>query len=417
MADKNDLFDFDETTAANNDNVQGANIAENCAPSGINNAIRGLASIVKRAVGSQGSAIPSAATTPIGASGTALYTIITGNSTITSFGSVAAGTLRILEFAGSLTLAHNATSLRLPGASNILTTTGDVGIFVSLGSGGWKCVYFGRVDGAAVTSFTGTITSIDAGATGGPNFVSDRSSASPAVNDTVGGFIARGRNSIGNVVDYVSLVGLIADPANGSEDGFGQLRSRVAGVDTPIVVFGPGLQVGAPTGSDKGIGTLNAAAGVYIAGHGTIAQVVRDIESAYLTLATILPHDNSIPQNTEGDEVLAVTITPVNSGSTLRIRAMLNIGGGTGAQVGAALFVDSVASAISAASASINASGTMQFLILEHTVTAGSTSARTYKIRAGSDTATDANLNGDIATRIYGGVAISRLEVEEILPQ
>ena len=32
MANKNDLFDFDEITAVNNDNVQGANIAENCAP-------------------------------------------------------------------------------------------------------------------------------------------------------------------------------------------------------------------------------------------------------------------------------------------------------------------------------------------------------------------------------------------------
>jgi hypothetical protein len=76
MANKNDLFDFDEITALNNDNIQGANIAENCAPSGINNAIRGLASIVKRAIGSQGSAIASAATTAIGAPGTALYTTI-----------------------------------------------------------------------------------------------------------------------------------------------------------------------------------------------------------------------------------------------------------------------------------------------------------------------------------------------------
>lgn len=132
MANKNDLFDFDETTAANNDNVQGANIAENCAPSGINNAIRGLASIVKRAVGSQGSAIPSAATTPIGAAGTALYATITGTTAITSFGSVGAGTFRVVEFTGALTLTHNATSLRLPGSANIATAAGDVGFFVSL---------------------------------------------------------------------------------------------------------------------------------------------------------------------------------------------------------------------------------------------------------------------------------------------
>lgn len=416
MANKNDLFDFDETTAVNNDNVQGANIAENCAPSGINNAIRGLASIVKRAIGSQGSAIASAATTPIGAAGTALFTTITGTTAITSFGTVAAGTLRILEFASSLTLTHNATSLKLPGSGNIQTAAGDVAILLSLGAGNWKCLYFGRADGTAIAGFTGTLTSSDGGAGGGPNFVSDRNSASPAANDAIGGFIARGRNSVGAVIDYTYFGGLIGDPTNGSEDGVGQLRARVAGVDTPILVFGPGAQVGTPTGGDKGVGTLNAV-GLYVAGHGTIAQVVRDTEPAYMALATILPHDNSVPQITEGDEVLAVAITPVNAGSTLRIRATLNIGGATGAQVGAALFVDSVAGALNAVSTSINTSGTMQLLSLEHTVTAGSTSSRTYRIRAGSDTATDATLNGDITTRIYGGVAVSRMEVEEILPQ
>lgn len=164
MADKNDLFDFDETTASNNDNVQGANIAENCAPSGINNAIRGLASIVKRAIGSRGGAIASAATTAIGAPGTALYTTVTGTTAITSLGTVGAGTLRIIEFTGALTLTHNATSLKLPGGANIVTAPGDVGFFLSLGSGNWKCLHFSRADGRAVTSFTGTLTSTDSGA-------------------------------------------------------------------------------------------------------------------------------------------------------------------------------------------------------------------------------------------------------------
>ena len=149
MPNRNDLFDFDETTASNNDNVQGANIAENCAPSGINNAIRGLASIVKRAVGSQGNAIASAATTAIGAPGTALYTKITGATAITSFGTVAAGTLRILEFEGALTLTHNATSLILPGAANITTATGDVMLAISEGSGNWRVLNFQQAAAAA----------------------------------------------------------------------------------------------------------------------------------------------------------------------------------------------------------------------------------------------------------------------------
>ena len=177
MANKNDLFDFDETTAVNNDNVQGANIAENCAPSGINNAIRGLAAIVKRAIGSQGSAIASAATTAIGGAGTALYTTISGTTPITSLGSVGAGTFRIIEFTSGLTLTHNGTSLKLPGSANITTAAGDVGYFVSLGSGNWKCLHYSKADGSAVASFSGTLTSTDAGAAEGPDFIADRKNA------------------------------------------------------------------------------------------------------------------------------------------------------------------------------------------------------------------------------------------------
>src|SRR3546814_775979 len=119
--------------------------------SGINNAIRGLASIVKRAIGSQGSAIASATTTPIGAPGTALYTTITGTIAITSFGMVGAGTFRIIEFADVLTLTHNATSLKLPGSANITTAAGDIAFMISLGSGNWKCLHYSRASGAPLT--------------------------------------------------------------------------------------------------------------------------------------------------------------------------------------------------------------------------------------------------------------------------
>lgn len=251
MANKNDLFDFDETIAANNDNVQGANIAENCASSGINNAIRGLASIVKRAVGSQGSAITSAATTPIAASGTALFTTITGNSAITSFGSVAAGTLRILEFAGTLTLTHNATSLKLPGSTNIQTAAGDVGFFISLGAGNWKCLHYSKSDGSAVDGFDGTLISADSGSTGGPDLVLDRNSSSPAANDVLGSIVVRGRSNTAAVKSYVRLRGQIIDPASGSEDGQAILSALVGGAETDLIKIGPGIQIGTPGGETK----------------------------------------------------------------------------------------------------------------------------------------------------------------------
>ena len=79
--------------------------------------------------------LASAATTDIGAVNTQNIRI-TGTTTITSFGTAASGR-RQLRFAGALTLTHNATSLILPGGSNITTAAGDTAVAVSLGGGNW----------------------------------------------------------------------------------------------------------------------------------------------------------------------------------------------------------------------------------------------------------------------------------------
>jgi microcystin-dependent protein len=75
---------------------------------------------------------------------------VTGTTTITSLGVAAAGTLRRLRFAASLTLTHNATSLILPGGVSIVTAANDTATFISLGSGNWLCTDYTRA--AAVPS-------------------------------------------------------------------------------------------------------------------------------------------------------------------------------------------------------------------------------------------------------------------------
>ena len=89
----------------------------------------------------KGSDIASATTTDIGAA-TGNYVKVTGTTTITGLGTIQAGTQRIVEFTGALTLTNNETSLILPGAVNHTTAAGDIAIFVSLGSGNWKCVMY-----------------------------------------------------------------------------------------------------------------------------------------------------------------------------------------------------------------------------------------------------------------------------------
>lgn len=110
---------------------------------------------------STAASIASGTTTNIGAAGT-MYLTITGTTTITAFDNVAAGQLRYVRFSGALTLTHNATSLILPNnGSNITTANGDTAIFVSEGSGNWRCLMYTPVSGSApagggVTGFTGS---------------------------------------------------------------------------------------------------------------------------------------------------------------------------------------------------------------------------------------------------------------------
>jgi len=91
----------------------------------------------------KGTAIASATTTDIGAA-TGRYVHITGTTTITGLGTKTAGVVRMLTFDGALTLTHNATSLILPGAANITTAAGDTAVFVSEGSGNWRCLAYQR---------------------------------------------------------------------------------------------------------------------------------------------------------------------------------------------------------------------------------------------------------------------------------
>lgn len=117
--------------------------------------------------------VASAATTDIGAA-TSQNVTVTGTTTITSFGTVAAGTFRRVVFSGVLTLTHNATSLILPQGGNVVTAAGESLEAVSLGSGNWRVTSYtrvganGLVSGVAVAA-SGTAVNFT-GATGIPSW-------------------------------------------------------------------------------------------------------------------------------------------------------------------------------------------------------------------------------------------------------
>jgi hypothetical protein len=112
---------------------------------------------ILRHTNAKGLDIASAATIDLGAA-TGEFVDITGTTTITSLGTVAAGIERTVRFTGALTLTHNATSLILPSSTNIPTANGDVAIFRSLGSGNWKCVSYIKQAGSPLALDNASVT-------------------------------------------------------------------------------------------------------------------------------------------------------------------------------------------------------------------------------------------------------------------
>lgn len=108
---------------------------------GLDDNLREIQGAIVRGLSNKGADIASATTTDLGAVEGLMHDI-TGTTTITGFGTVRAGIWKIVKFEGVLTLTHNSTSLILPNGTNITTADGDIGIFVSEGSGNWRCVSY-----------------------------------------------------------------------------------------------------------------------------------------------------------------------------------------------------------------------------------------------------------------------------------
>jgi hypothetical protein len=145
-----------------------------------------------------------------------------------------------------------------------------------------------------------------------------------------------------------------------------------------------------------------------------IVQIVNTQTGAVATGTTIIPLDDTIPQNTEGDEYMTLAITPTSATNKLAISVLAIYAFDAQAHHAIALFQDTTAGAL-AVSASVAGSATGQNVAgkLFHTMTSGTTSATTFKIRIGADRAGTTTFNGAAGARKYGGVLASSITITE----
>lgn len=130
--------------------------------------------------------------------------------------------------------------------------------------------------------------------------------------------------------------------------------------------------------------------------------------------STTIPVDSTIPQNTEGNEIITVSYTPTNASNKLRIRYNGILGGNADEQATMALFQDSTADALKAGQfRCIGGANTAYERHLEHIMDAGTTSSTTFKIRAGLSTSTVYWNRNESTSDLYGTAAVTTLTVEE----
>ena len=209
---------------------------------------------------------------------------------------------------------------------------------------------------------------------------------------------------------------------------------------TPLPVASGGT--GVATFTDAGVLIGNGTGAVQVTTAGTSGQVltsngagvdptfqatalkfIQEVTTqtgAVSTTATIIPLDDTIPQNTEGAEFMTLAITPTSATNNLRIDVTVFGGGTTSDAAGqvliAALFQDTTASALAVGTASIAAGGLGPLgCTYSHIMAAGTTSSTTFKVRAGNNIGTF-TFNGRASARLFGGVFVSSIRITEYKP-
>lgn len=183
---------------------------------------------------------------------------------------------------------------------------------------------------------------------------------------------------------------------SGSTSGFSQL-------DAPAVA---GDQLFTLPGTGGVVDTRNRA--------GNVIQVVNYQTGAVATGTTTIPADDTIPQNTEGTEFMTLAITPTSASNKLLIQVSFVASYSVTAGIQVVLFQDSTANGLAQHGSYASSVGSLVSITFSHYMTAGTTSATTFKVRAGAGAAGTITFNGSSGARFYGGALASSIIITEI---
>lgn len=172
--------------------------------------------------------------------------------------------------------------------------------------------------------------------------------------------------------------------------------------------------------ADNAVTTAKIADGAITASKisaGLLTETVESVTNATFTIGSgdQIPFDNTIPQNTEGEEVLTATITPSSNANKVLVTCEVNCVPSTAGPSGAilALFKNSDVNAIAARAESLDAEH--RCVVFSYIDSPATTSATTYKLRCGYAGTYGYYINAfGNGTSIFGGVMQSSIRLTEI---
>jgi hypothetical protein len=276
----------------------------------------------------------------------------------------------------------------------------------------------------AQTAFTLTTQSSTAAATVTISGVTQRPGTDFTISGTTLTFTAAPASGTNNVLIQYNKAYVVGTPGDATvttaklDDDAVTLAKMAAGTAGNLITYDASGNPAAVATGTAGQVLTSGGAGVAPTmqdAAGAIVQVVSGGTSAVITTTTIMPNDDTIPQNTEGGEVMTLAITPTSATNKLLIEAVTYMTKDTSDQAGVtALFQDTTAGALAAAGTTPSTANNMTTCYITHYMTAGTTSATTFKLRGGSANAGTVTWNGQSGGRYFGGVSATRMTITEI---
>ncbi len=150
---------------------------------------------------------------------------------------------------------------------------------------------------------------------------------------------------------------------------------------------------------------------------GDRVQCARLVDGAVAAGMTQFPYDNTIPQNTEGNQFMSQAITPTSRCNLFQVKVGFIGSNSTADALVFALFQDSTGDALAVAGALQAAAGNLILVTMNHVMwvnVAGGT-ATTFKVRGGPTGSATTTFNGGAGNPLFGGVLNSFIEIDEIM--